>query len=476
MTENVESPLRTAQPLRGSQRPWRERLPDLLTAAVAFVLWRVFFPGLMSVDSISQYRQALIGQYTDWHPPLMSIILKIVLASGGAIGILMLVQCVAGVFGIRAFAEACLRIFFGSRIEPRRAEWISLLVLLALLVPLTPLAFYLMTFWKDAWAMVLLLWIGALVLDLPFQEAGRKRVLLLTVLGAALCMVRHNAVAVLPLIALLLWMGTRRSFNRARALGWAAAPVVLYLVATPLIAWIFDVEEFHTDSAVMALDLVGLCAESRPACERLPWTRSHVVDPIVLKDYRPGDIGFIFWDVPRHVDPAIREDYPRLRAEYLRAAREFPLLFARVKLEAFETLLGTRETFYFFHDSIAENPYGLLLNPRFEPVRRWLSYVTKRVAGHPVLRWVSGVHLVWIVVNVLWIVGLFAASFRPGGERLRLLACLLLVPLGYYFSYVFASPAHDFRFMYPSTLMVQCVTLSWLAGGLAAQKPTGRAP
>jgi hypothetical protein len=468
MTENVESPA-------GSARLLQERLPDLLTAAVAFAVWRVFFPGLMSTDSIAQYRQALTGEYSDWHPPLMSIVLKIVLASGGALGILMLGQCVAGVFGIRALAAGCLRLFYGGRIALRRAAWISWLVLPVLLLPVTPLAFYLMTFWKDAWAMVFLLWIGALALDLLRRGPSLKRALLLAVLGAALGMVRHNAVILLPLVGLVLWMGTRRSFRRAGALALAAAPIVLYLLANPLIDLVFGVEELHTDSAVMALDLVGLCAKSRAVCHRLPWTESHILDPAALPGYRPGDIGFIFWDEPRHVDPAIRLDYPRLRAEYLRAVREFPLRLAEVKLEAFETLLGIDRTFYFFHDSIVENPFGLALNARLAPVRTWLSQVTEDVAEHRFLRWISGVHAVWIAANVLWVAGLLGAWLRSRDFQYLFLGCLLLIPLGYYFSYLFASPAHDFRFMYPSTLMVQCVTLSWLIGGLA-QKPTGRAP
>jgi hypothetical protein len=478
MAENVESPAGSARPLQepdAGARRWLERLPDLLTAALAFAVWRVFFPGLMSEDSMAQYRQALSGHYTDWHPPLMSIVLKIVLASGGAIGILMLAQSLAGVFGIRALAAGCLGLFHGDRIEPRRAAWISWLVLLILLIPVTPLAFHLMTFWKDVWAMVFLLWIGALALGLLRFGPSRQRIVLLVVLSAALAMVRHNAVIVLPLLAPVLWMGTRRSFRRAGALALAAAPVALYLAANPLIDLVFGVEELHTDSAVMALDLVGLCAESRAVCDRLPWTESHILDPGALPGYRPGDIGFIFWDEPRHVDPAIRDDYPRLRAEYLRAVREFPLLLTEVKLEAFETLLGIDRTFYFFHDSIVENPFGLALNVRLAPVRAWLSRVTEDVAEHPVLRWISGVHLVWIVVNVLWVAGLLAVWFRSRDARYLFFACLLLIPLGYYFSYLFASPAHDFRFMYPSTLMVQCVTLSWLIGGLA-QKPTGRAP
>lgn len=452
------------------------RLPDLVTAALAFVLWRVFFPGLMSTDSIIQYGQALTGRYNDWQPPLMAIVLKIVLASGGAIGILMLGQCVAGVFGIRALAAAVLNFLYGDRLPPSRVAWISVWVLALLLLPVTPLAFFLMTFWKDAWALVLLLWIGALILDLYRTGPRPKPVLLLVILATTLGLIRHNAVFVLPLISWALWAGLRKwRFAKPAAAALAAAPLALYLIANPLIDLVFGVEKLHPDSQILALDLVGLCAEDRAVCARLPWTQSNIPDERDLVHYRPGDIGFIAWDEPRHVDPALRGDYPRLRSEYLQAAREFPLLLAKVKWEAFKTQLGIDQTYYFFHDSIVDNPYGLALNSRFVPVRRLVSLAAGSIAIHPLLRWISGVHLVWIVVNVLWLAGLLAVSIRRREPKHRFLACLLLVPLGYYLSYLLATPIHDFRFMAPATLMVQCVTLSWLIGGLA-QKPTGRAP
>jgi len=460
-------------------RRLRERLPDVLTAAVAFVVWRVFFPGLMSTDSIIQYGQAVTGRFNDWQPPLMAIVLKIVLASGGALGFLTLLQCVAGVFGIRALATACLEFLYEDRIPPRRAAWVSFLILLTLLIPVSPLAFYLMTFWKDAWALVLLLWIGALGLNLYRTGPRPKRVALLVILATALGLIRHNAILVLPLVGWALWIGLRKwRFGRAISLSLAVAPLALCFAAGPLIDLVFGVEKLHPDSQILALDLVGLCAKDQAICARLPWTKANILDERDLARYRPGDIGFIAWDEPKHVDPAFRLDYPRLRAEYLRAVRMFPLPLAEVKWEAFATLLGTDRTYYFFHDSIVENPYGLVLNPRFAPVRKRLSEAAGATAIHPVLRWISGVHLVWIVVNVLGALGLLALSFRAGGTRFRILAWVLLIPLAYYLSYLFATPVHDFRFMYPATLMVQCVVLAGLVGWVALklQKSTDGAP
>jgi hypothetical protein len=454
---------------------WPDDLPGYLAVAVALALWRLFFPGLMSQDSIIQYGQAVTGQYNDWQPPLMAIVLRTVQGLGGALGLLMLGQCLAGVLGVRALARECLELLHGDRIPPRRAGWLALLVLLLLLLPWSPLAFYLMTFWKDAWTAVFLLWIGALAIALFRRGADRRRVALLVLLSALLGLVRHNAVVILPLLGLLLWLGLRRAgMARPAALAAAVAPLVLWLAANPLIDALFRVEELHPESQVMVIDLVGICAADRAACAELPWTRSHIRDEAGLARYRPGDIGFVFWDAPSPVDKTMRLDYPRLRAEYLYAVRRFPGELARVKLTAFETLLGLDQTSYFFHGTIVENPYGLRLNDRFAPARERLRGVETAVADSG-WRWLGGVHLVWIAVNVLWVAVLLARSFRPDGERYRFLACLLLVPLGYYLSYLAATPTHDFRFMYPSTLMIQGVTLSWALGGLA-QKPTGRAP
>jgi MFS family permease len=455
---------------------WRRRLPDALTVVLCLLLWWAFFPGLMSNDSVVQYGEALTGEYRDWHPPFMSILLHFVLILGGGLGTLMLAQCLAGAFGVRALVRSALAFFQGDRVPAERAAWLSLGVLLLLLVPVTPLACYLMTFWKDVWAMAFLLWMAALLLNLHRRGPAPGRLLAVAGLAAALGLVRHNAVAVLPLIGVVVWMAVRPRLGRPAAVAWAAAPLALYLVAGPLIDRGFAVRKLHPESQVMVLDLVGLCAADRAACpRRLPWTWSHVLDAGALAAYRPGDVGFIYWDQPPHVDPSMGDDYPRLRAEYLAAFRERPGLFARVKLNAFKPLLGRWRTEYFIHDSIVWNPYRLTLrDTALAPLRRSLTTTASRVAWNAGLRWISGVHLVWLLVDAAWVAGLLAAWLRTREERYGFLAAVLLIPLAYYFSYLAAAPGHDFRYMYPATLLVQCVTVSWALGAWAARGPARR--
>src|ERR1700712_3081491 len=126
------------------------RLPSYLFLLVlAAIVWRVFFPALMSYDSFVQFREAWTGHYDDWHPPLMAVVLHGFLKLGRGIGAVMLVQCVAGLFGVRALVLAWLAAFFGPAVPPRRAEGIALLTVLLLVLPVSPLPFYLATFWKD---------------------------------------------------------------------------------------------------------------------------------------------------------------------------------------------------------------------------------------------------------------------------------------------------------------------------------------
>ena len=87
----------------------------------------------------------------------------------------MLLQCVTGLLGVQALASAWASawspgrrrtpsgaVAVGSTPSPlaaswRGGPWIGLLVALLLLLPFSPLPFYLMTFWKDSCALVLFL-------------------------------------------------------------------------------------------------------------------------------------------------------------------------------------------------------------------------------------------------------------------------------------------------------------------------------
>ena len=69
-----------------------------MLVVLGLILWRVFFPALMSYDSVIQFNQAWVGRYNDWHPPLLAVALHLFLKAGRNIGALMLVPDPAAVW------------------------------------------------------------------------------------------------------------------------------------------------------------------------------------------------------------------------------------------------------------------------------------------------------------------------------------------------------------------------------------------
>jgi hypothetical protein len=439
-----------------------ERISQLLLLVLGLILWRVFFPALMSYDSVIQFNQAWVGRYNDWHPPLLAVLLHLFLKAGRNIGALMLAQCLAGLFGLRALVLAWLRAFHSPAVSPRRAEGIALLVVLVLFLPVSPLPFYLVTFWKDSAAAVLLVWTCAVALPLVSGEREGERppwprIAAVAALSVALGMVRHNAVVVLPVAGLVLGYAVARSSRRpAATVAVALAPLLAFAVCDRALNRAFHVREVHLERQMMAFDLFGMCALDARACGSMPYVLSTFKVPDYRRRYMPGDLGVSFWAEPAVLKPKIQWDGDRLRAEYLGAAASFPGVLARVKLEAFGSLLGCDPPELFFYHTLDENRYGLRLNARFAPAREWLTDLVGAAGKSPGWSLFSGVHVIWLLADCVWIALL--VFFR----RRRPLALVLLLPLAFYLSYLLATPAHDFRFMYPATLAVQAITFASL--------------
>ena len=453
--------------------------PPLATLIAGLAVWSTFHPALMSPDSLEQYRQALDHDFLNWHPPLMAIVLSLVLGAGGSLGLLMLVQCLAGVFGVTALAGACLGAFRGDRLSPAARAWLPVATLALLLPPVSPLAFYLMTFWKDAWEMVLLVWLGTLSFRLAAAEEppGRARLAGVVLVGALCGMARHNAVVVLPFAGLFLgWELRRRGMRLGLAALWAAAPLAACLLLNALLDRAFAVKDNSPEDWILALDLAGVCAKGGDAdCAALPFTRGQIRDlPGLRLRYRPGDLVSAFWEKPELVDRGMvtLAHRPALHAEYRRALREHPLLLARLKIVGFWRMLGTRRTYYFFQGTLAENRYGLALDGPLPGAREWWTRAAQKTAEGPA-RWISGAHLVWLLAGVAWMLGLLAAAWRRRDGRLLSLALVLALPLAYAASYLPATPVPDFRFLYPSTLWIQCAAIAVALSAVIAAAARG---
>lgn len=433
--------------------------------AAAICIWLTFYPGILTPDSVDQYRQARTGQYHNWYPPVMSLVLAGLIALGGDIAALLLVQACVGVLGMWWLAWTVQHLLRPSA-SPTARSWAETIAALVLLLPVSPLLFHLVTFWKDTWVAIGFVYAGVFTVWL-LQNPTARPATYFTVLAAFVVVLlvavlaRHNALVVVAaavpiLTATLRARGLRFAFLGAMitGLGLAVAPKALDVLAS-----VHDGRPFRQ---VMALDLVGMCVLDPSLRAELPWTDRHLTADYAAR-YAFGDVGPIMFDPPLIVAPGYVADADALSAEYWPTIAAHPWLFARVKYEGVIPLLGLDKTQGWFSDEIYENEFGLAPQPAMPGVRKALVDSATSTLLSPALRWLAGVHGVWVAVALLLLAPGALLLRRTDRRAAMTLASLLAIPLLYYASYFVAATTPTFRFMYPSTLMVQVIFAAALA-------------
>ena len=464
----------------------------VLLLFISFAIWMIFYPGLMSPDSMAQYEQSLGGYFNDWHPPMPAITLWFIMKLGGGIGTLIFIQCVAAIFGLRTTLSLILE-FFSSQLSKSTCQKTATILTIIFLTPLfTPFMFFSVIFWKDAWVGIILLWITSYLLwiFINIEVIEKKKFIIhltgLSLSAALIPLVRHNAWAVLPIICLCLTILSIVKFGRIGLLAFLL-PLLLASIITSFVYRVFSVREIHIGNTVLASDLatmVRLYPELQP---EFPIAARHQNSPILLA----YDVG-LTWDdstegkscpyfdcqspllqecygTPkntfniegRNCYLPVGEDNPALKAEYLKALTHEPLKFAATKLHIFWQMLHPRnwDTVKFVGD-IFENKYGLVINNNFTNLREWLIKLSTKTGQKLYFNWISGMHIVWLALNILFVIYSLINIFLKRDRKALFILGLFLIPLSYYFSYFLATTTSDYRFMYPSTLIMQVLVIS----------------
>jgi hypothetical protein len=442
---------------------------------VSLASWYVFYPGVMSFDSLYMYYEVQTGLYSDFHPIFLPLILSLILKAGGGLGLVTLVQIVLGSFGIRRFTIALTR-FFGIAKEGV-IDRIACLIIALLFSPLTPASIYFATLWSDTWLVISLLWCIAFLVEMyqsayPLNTGGMNIKLAgYLVLSSIALLVRYNALAVYPALAFsLYWVLRQKPFPRLFAVIALPLPVVMLVGFTQYQYKIEKILPSHPQNVAVVLDLASMIEYDPGICTDL-YLRSC---DIVLREFPPefivGD-GAIDFTLNQGKDEVYAPFlhlffYPRLISEYAEAVHDHPDLLVRVKLLNYLDYLRPDPTRYFFqdHDPGDVSPTGLSFPlDRPEHAQAWFS-VTHKTIQNPVLRWFSYVHAPWLVINLL---GLMICAFLAARiKKAVFLFLILLIPASYYMSYLITLTASEFRLMYPSTLIVQVIILSFMIANL----------
>ncbi|MCU4299138.1 hypothetical protein D3I60_19015 [Brevibacterium permense] len=192
-------------------------LLGVLVAAWSAIFLRLFWPGRVNVDIANQYLQAA-GKipYSDWHPPVMSAVWRILIDITGDPGSLLLLQV-----GLLAAAAWGIGVFVHRSGAPR---WVSLLGPTIMVTPWV--VSQMTTLWKDTQMAVAILL--AIVLIMITRFVPKTWLLWLPALALLVYAVgvRKNAVfAVVPIAVYGGWSLMQLWRNRRRRPGDAATTV-----------------------------------------------------------------------------------------------------------------------------------------------------------------------------------------------------------------------------------------------------------
>lgn len=404
---------------------------------------------------------------------LMAILLSLLLKLGGDIGWITLVQCLAGLLGLRSLILAISDYF---QIQKKAQDVMATAIIVLLSSPLTPLSIYLVTFWKDTWLAIIVIWIVSLILHLqrsPSLQTPRSAIQLigLVLLISFAALVRHNAIVVLPFILMALVGALRmRGIKWVACLVIALIPVMIILLLTSLQYSVLGTKRLHPELQIYAIDLVGMAVLSPELLDDLPFTSAYLHTDYA-SDYVIGDRSsvYIFGSNPVVDQEFVSlENTPKLRSEFLLAIREQPITWLRVKWMTFSDFIRPAKDRYGFHTRIEPNDFGLSLNENYRAIRGALFVLTHAVETRGAFKWFSFAHVIWMALTGAAIsYFLFQALRRKRSDHHKFLVLLLLIPFGYYFSYLLAIIGPDFRFMYPATILSQGILLTLAAVALA---------
>jgi hypothetical protein len=448
--------------------------PFIAVNLLAAAIWCVFYPGLLSPDSLNQYRQAVHGQFDDAHPPLMAICLALVFRAGGDIQHLMLFQCTAGLLGIYGLALHCVRTIGGRATRGAPGSWLALAVTITLLLPISPLAHHVMTFWKDVWLLIAFCWLATIWLWLykeannistPIYACGLTGFLIVATLAL---LVRHNSLAVLPVFCGLFSVVVAKKTSWKIGVATCFLPLLVAGASKYTLERSFHVSESHFGNLVYVYELTGLCYYYPEIRKELPWTSQHLTATFEAI-YCPGH--YNRYGPCLEVDLHSASDMSEMRAEYWSAASRFPFQFARVKYENFRHHF-IKHASLLLHAGVTKNEFGIDSNFKFARVRRWFTNRVEQTFHSP-WRWLFAEHGTWVCAGLL-----FMAIGVVRWQRDAAITPILLVslvPIFYYASYLIASLALDFRYMYPADIVVQVLDISCLYATALGCAVTARA-
>jgi hypothetical protein len=446
----------------GSVRaPVGTRLACSLAAAVGVVFTVAsFFPGYMSQDSVSQLLQGRAMSFTDWHPPVMSLLWGLLdrIVPGPA-GMLILHNAMFwGGLSLFVYHLGFERLWAAAAI---------------LLVGLSPPVFSLLsTIWKDVGMGCSLVLGCGLLLRAERRHSRLAWVMAMISLWYALG-VRHNAIiAVIPLaiwaalISRALFPSASSNPRVSAALRACLLVILLAVASAGVNKLLAQPGSPRPVQQILVHDLVAVSLETNRIylpdylTEALGSSEVSALKPL----YTPNEIVPLFGcDANNRRFPIVAEPdkFARLWATWRSTIPRHPGAYIKHRARVFESEFGIgRNTICLpFWDGIHPSSLNVVFHPT--SLNRSVMNILSRVKDGPLFRG-------WLYLALL--IGLIS-MFWLGSHQDRAAALLIgLSGLLYAIAYFFVSTTCDFRMHWWSVLTVFLLALLAIASRLKAAR------
>lgn len=429
--------------------------PSPVWVVVAVFIVAVFYPGIMSSDSLASLKQAQTFKFTDWHPPIMAIVwAPLDRVIPGPAGMLILQALLYAYSAAKLCASAL------PRLSSRLPAWLVVLVF-SLFPPVMTLTGMI---WKDVWTSGFLLLALAHLFLLRDSSTSAQRirhsiiVLLCCFIATAF---RHNAMAATAgLLAGMVYLNLTLAGTWLRLLIACASGVLLSIALFLGITFFHSqiAQPAHPTTAIYLFDMAGIIVYSgdpQAAADRL---LAHPVEFTdnrelflrrVYQQYSPAVAGNVIRTTTRPNSPFSLNVYRNHDAEGVRKAhrdlvRTWPLAYLKHRTTAFSCLLQLCDRQEWTNHSYVLNP-RYVLPETMDPASVQHRLRSIVLSGRTALLYHPGF---WLLVTLAGGIAGLVSIIRPGRRASPLLLFMGLSSAGLAFSLYFTSPIDSFRYMH----------------------------
>jgi len=396
-----------------------------LTLFLFFISCYYFYPGWLSPDSVSQYEQAVSGNYNSWHPVLMAWWWRILNQIHPGPGGFLIQNLLFYWVGIYLIAITLFKYF----------KWWSLFTLIVALTP--PALFVMGQIWKDGvFTSAMILSLGIAFNSISNKIFTFKRFFLLLLLIAFAFGCKPNGI--LPgLIIIIWWIIKNNEINHKLAA--LIGSLILVIGLPSVIVANLNVVKISPIQYIQSHDLLAIgVRNSRVLLPEYIVSKSKITVENSKQLYSPSSNNYLFYGTQYGSLASIdKDEISSLNKIWYQAITDYPVSYFLHRLDVFKKLLRIeplRPT-WVATDVSVKNKWGFTFTKN-----KFSDFMFQSVILYPYifLPWVYFLASIFCLFFTLRLKG----TLREFGLVIGFSNFLFLMP------HFFIAPAADYRYIH----------------------------